>query len=1455
VTDFPSIRAQLGTARDAVEAQRAHLAALDAQLADAGRTGDENAIASVARQRAQADQQFTKARERFAAASDRLTDGIRHSGIFVGTGDTPPQEAPLEGVDEAVPIALLPVRLETRIRDGHLLIRIFPDDAHVDDHEPLLDERELAAGQAYWTASAKGTQDAADGAWNLLAATVGVYRALWVREQTRPDADGNTPALTLRQPGTARAAVARALPDVFVARIRTTTGQPIIVQGLPVADEVDIGMEWGGNPSGLLDENGVMQGGMAWLSDFQTALNAGLALDVNLNGATAIHDVTVVGVTVSLDPDTSAALLADLIADHRVSHGAGIVPPGTPTNNLSDSPSGVDFRPLPATLDPASAPAPDPDSDAAVLANALGLPLDALAALPGAAAKAVSGQAAMQRALFEAGWGPYLRQFGVPAFKPSQLPAVYRHVTEHLRPGGPLPVLRLGKQPYGILPVQPPGAQAAQNEPFLRWLTGFLPGLRPLWIAGAPDAPHGLDILGYEPASSRVRIRSAIGQYSYRALEATGIVLSGGVAGIGGATLVAELGLGTAIPMAARNFFAQATAPLRLPMSIDGETTFDIRDPKPKDATSILGLLLRNAALQVVDTAVDEQLISSHVFDEVQLARPLTASFLTLADTAVSMNAEVSTDAPLTMTQKLAETVTHADGTTSSVHDWVGQLVTDVDLKVRPIDLSSYPASDAVRAFAASLAELAAIPVEQRALIAGQVLDSASHRYDAWVTSLASRRLTDLRETTPSGIQLGAWCYVGGFQAQGLQEVADRPGVYTDPRNRGWVLAPSIRHAATAGVLRAAWHEHGAGSGDAPFAVDLHSDRVRLALGLAQGMRQGQQLGALLGYRVERSLHEAFTTRDVEADWLIYELRRQYPLRIRTLENAADNVADERLTVNGWTLADEELASPGSVAAKLAPVIADAYASVSAADRPGLVSAANAALADAIAAAVGALDAFADLNLGEALYQLDGSNFERAAAATDAIGRAAPPPDSYDIVTTPRSGTGIEQRLLVVFGDDARPAGYAHTTPRARLAPHADAFLAARLGPVNHIGVRVLNQDGITLATVPLGSLGLSALDLAADAARTGGPGLFPLVTAAAIAASGPPTAGAADGTDAAAAAIGLDEEADAAVLTLLRRAAAWHRALAGRRPLSATSFSLQGAGSTPVVPAGLAADVAAARAMLTANNARLFGIVTIGDQAKQDVARRAAAADDASNPIDAAAELFGDPPVLEATATTPDSISTSATDQAALDVSAASLAGWLQDSARVRDAARELDDAILLDELTGAAAPHFAAAQEPVFPYREAVPATRTWVGGVQTLPLGAAPVTSIVAVGSGALHGEVTGIELDAWSELVPDRIASGAVTANLAAPNSRAPNTILLGVPGTTEWTRSALFGLVDEALELAECRLVDLDAVKRIPRLLPAIFVSDYDTEDAKPWRDFVTAASFEPARWRWTKGTS
>ena len=92
-------------------------------------------------------------------------------------------------------------------------------------------------------------------------------------------------------------------------------------------------------------------------------------------------------------------------------------------------------------LDFTTVPAAGDDSNAAVLAAALGLDRSALATLPAAAQTEEREQAVMQRALFEATWGPYLRQLAVPALDPRRVPQIYGFVTEHLRPGGPLPVI------------------------------------------------------------------------------------------------------------------------------------------------------------------------------------------------------------------------------------------------------------------------------------------------------------------------------------------------------------------------------------------------------------------------------------------------------------------------------------------------------------------------------------------------------------------------------------------------------------------------------------------------------------------------------------------------------------------------------------------------------------------------------------------------------------------------------------------------------------------------------------------------------------------------------------------------------------------------------------------------------------------------------------------------------
>ena len=153
-------------------------------------------------------------------------------------------------------------------------------------------------------------------------------------------------------------------------------------------------------------------------------------------------------------------------------------------------------------------------------------------------------------------------------------------------------------------------------------------------------------------------------------------------------------------------------------------------------------------------------------------------------------------------------------------------------------------------------------PEERRRALVAETLDLATYRADAWATSLASRRLSEMRRADPTGIRVGAFGWVEDLRpAPPMQEVPAPPGttgpVHRSTANKGYVHAPSLAHAATAAVLRSGYLADGGGEdGASPFAIDLSSDRARRAKWLLDGVRQGQPLAALLGYRFERALHD-----------------------------------------------------------------------------------------------------------------------------------------------------------------------------------------------------------------------------------------------------------------------------------------------------------------------------------------------------------------------------------------------------------------------------------------------------------------------------------------------------------------------------------------------------------------------------------------------------------------------
>src|SRR5918912_2996844 len=79
------------------------------------------------------------------------------------------------------PLVLFPVRIETRFNNSkapnyYLDVRIFPDEIHINTHEPGLTQDELTWGQQYRAVEANKRKSA----WSQLAARFGPQRAAWI---------------------------------------------------------------------------------------------------------------------------------------------------------------------------------------------------------------------------------------------------------------------------------------------------------------------------------------------------------------------------------------------------------------------------------------------------------------------------------------------------------------------------------------------------------------------------------------------------------------------------------------------------------------------------------------------------------------------------------------------------------------------------------------------------------------------------------------------------------------------------------------------------------------------------------------------------------------------------------------------------------------------------------------------------------------------------------------------------------------------------------------------------------------------------------------------------------------------------------------------------------------------------------------------------------------------------
>lgn len=1000
---------------------------------------------------------------------------------------------------EAVPLVLLPVRLETRFAKSGakttLRVRIHPDEIHVDDLARGLTDDETAAGRAYWTAV--WAEPAPDSAWPDLVAAAGAGRAEWIARATTPrnlaargsDPAPSFPTVAARGP---RNIVARALPDRFVvvavqgAKASQAVGKPI-PRDLALSPIALDGDAVGPSGDGLR-----IPAGAEWLVDFDRAVDVGMAVTLTLTGGAApVERVVAMGTRASLGPAAGADELEDLLVGHRFGAGLGLLAQGASTNNADASRS--PYRPgLPPQAPPLTPVAAAADSDASAAAGVLGIDAAVLTGLVGDG----DGEQAIARnvntALWAPGWGEYLSRLdaqGVPGVVDAQRESARGLFRDHVRGRGPAPALRVGAQPYGVLPVSDLERWVPQTgettagivnavRPLLqRWLTATerrVPRVR----AGGGDVDAAvLEVLGSSPVMQGLRVRPVVSDdVSAALLAALGIDHREYEAEKMSTAAVSAFLVGADAPKMAVGSLHRDTRPLPLPLASE------------RDGAFVDALLATPSKVLGIDSVLQALLALAWDSSELDVAKAAPAGVLgglvDFVELDPHLKAETSALVARADTAEPAELhamVTQLDraGVTAGGASMLRryQPVESISTSLAEVALSAPATAQAKSVGAAALAGwllamgyrnevraamrgLAGTSVAERELAVGEALDCSSHRLDAWATGIVSERRTQQAARTGRGLTLGAYGVVEDLRPAG-------------PAVDGWIHAPSTQHATAAGMLRSSHLSHlpATGTAGGPFAIDLSSRRLQKAAHVIDGVRQGQQIGALVGYQIERALAGGGLAR------LQLSLRTIAPLVARRLhgEDGGDPQAAQEAVaavnvVDGALLLARH--PPGDVTLRASLDAPPENAFLEPGDWKPLTDGEWTTVTRVLREAADTIDAVADAMLAESVLQFAGGNAQRAAAAMDAMSTGASPSDTIDVLEAHDHAERLNHRVLAVVTGDAPRGAWNAARPRALVEPRLEAWAAAYLG----------DPSDVVLATagrrITLDEAGLAALDL-----------------------------------------------------------------------------------------------------------------------------------------------------------------------------------------------------------------------------------------------------------------------------------------------------------------------------------------------------------------------------------------
>lgn len=1132
------------------------------------RGADAETLARAGEQLGEATARYRAAREARLAALARLA-----AESAAAAADQARAAALFEGLEGNLPIALFPVRLETRYGDNAaaLQIRIYPDAANIQRHTDGLTAAEQSAGRAYWQAQwdarpaqtdeesdeqFRMRQQRAQALWAEMVRALRAPRAAFVVRVMRP-----ANAALLDQPGVPIVAptfpddvttasrlsaqpIAVMLPDRFCA-VGTARGGQVVFRkfGNVVPDVLAMSpvIEPGDAPPP--DQAAApFSGESAWLADYASAEQLGMAItirpgDISLDGyalGEGLERLVVFGIDWTLSPDDAAAGIGALFDAHAATGGIGFVPIGTPTNNTSAESAGhspaVD-RDATQTVAPGTTPPADTRAIDA-LRTAFGLTEASFAAEHVARAELDETTLAshMANALYRGMAGNYLEHYWTrgdgDAASDATLSAIREHAVRFVRPAGPLQPLRIDTQPYAILPVVASSRYQAATG-FERGLNDLLALLRPSWqgalsgitrFDGSAASTNTLLRQGPWAQSASYRevkeetlgsaVQDAVGEFQTGLRFTPGGFFLKALSVTQGAqantsAMLAALSVSKLVVQPDPNVLPrsmpwvqadkevktrEAAADTHLPDEANyirdlGRALDDKRDIKGaaahlRSASSLLAGLLAYSVDQEADQAA-----ALFLRQALRVRDPQTKSLRMHVPMTVGIEEAVEDEQSFTvqhaaqLSQVRIPKVTGDDSITVHAVKQAAAVALNNDVRIaqwheeiyRPV-LEGWLQKAArhthdLATVRASLAFLESRTVGELNWAFRTTLDTFDWRLDAWITSLATRRLAELRVSKGEndelqrvpGVHVGAWGFVEGL----------KPDPPNNRESLGHMLMPSMRHAAAAAIMRSGYLANDPGA-RAAFDLDLSSRRVRAAAAIYEGLAQGQAITALLGYRFERGL------RDGLLGEFILDYRIKYPLRPVALNaqgDATDQPAESiaaRDVLDGVKLLD-------AGAAALAVVPAD--------KRPAVQT-----LLDDLN---NLWDAVADLSVAEATFQIAQGNVERAAAALSVLDKQSTPIEPQ-VALSPRDGVAYTQRVALLLDAGAdKPQGWTWDETAAA-EPRINAWLAQLIGVPQRFVLRarvfqgdVLENDALEISPADLG-LSPLALMQALDAPGAG---------------------------------------------------------------------------------------------------------------------------------------------------------------------------------------------------------------------------------------------------------------------------------------------------------------------------------------------------------------------------------